>query len=153
MKKLIPIALIILLIIIKKPTTKEVFNEIEDEYTYSYFYIKKDNLNSTDLNELLKDELIQLIGIYPKIEKSWDTNLKEKIEYYSCSPIISKKENINRFINNYIQQLKNNNYIEEANKIFYEGIKIEKILIYAPNVSVINLKNNNKNIIYKQSEI
>lgn len=157
MKKYLVMILVVIMSIImnEKTTSKQVFNEIKkDEYAYEYFYLKsKDGLNSKTLNKIINKEEIELIAIYPNTDKIIDKKLKEKLEYYSCSPIINTKDNINRFINNYIQNLKNKNYLEEADKIYYEGIKINKILIYASYNSVYNIIKDNKNITYQVSEI
>ena len=157
MKKYLFIILILFLLIIKiqnKEKIEETFNEItKDENTHEFFYIKiKEGFNSKEINTIL-NENIKIIAIYPNLDKMIDKKLKEKLEYYSCSPIISNKENINRFINNYIQTLKNNNYNEEANKIYNEGIKVKKILIYTSYNLIYDLKEKNKNIIVQTIEI
>lgn len=120
--------------------TSLVFNESDyiNNYDNEYFYItsKKIQLNTNNLNDYFNDFDIKIMGIYPNTNKIYDKNIKQKINYYSFSSLYSNKVNINNFTNNYVSILKNNNYIDEANLVYFDGINIDKILVYAPYNSI-----------------
>lgn len=111
-----------------------VFNENEyiDNYDSDYFYIisKDIKLNTNNLNDYFSDDDIRIMGIYPNLEKIYNDDLKKKLGYYSFSSLYNNKININNFINNYVKLLKNNSYIDEANMVYFDGINIDKVLVY-----------------------
>lgn len=120
--------------------TSLVFNESDyiNNYDNEYFYItsKKIQLNTNNLNNYFTDPDIKIMGIYPNINKIYDKNIKQKIDYYSFSSLYSNRVNINNFTNKYVSVLKNNNYIDEANLVYFDGINIDKVLVYAPYNSI-----------------
>lgn len=120
--------------------TSLVFNEIDyiNNYDNEYFYItsKKIQLNTNNLNNYFNDSDIKIMGIYPNTNKIYDKNIKQKINYYSFSSLYSNRVNINNFTNKYVSVLKNNNYIDEANLVYFDGINIDKVLVYAPYNSI-----------------
>ena len=117
-----------------------VFNETDyiNNYDNEYFYItsKKIQLNTNNLNNYFNDSDIKIMGIYPNTSKIYDKNIKQKINYYSFSSLYSNRVNINNFTNKYVSVLKNNNYIDEANLVYFDGINIDKVLVYAPYNSI-----------------
>lgn len=120
--------------------TSLVFNETDyiNNYDNEYFYItsKKIQLNTNNLNNYFNDPDIKIMGIYPNTNKIYDKNIKQKINYYSFSSLYSNRVNINNFTNKYVSVLKNNNYIDEANLVYFDGINIDKVLVYAPYNSI-----------------
>ena len=120
--------------------TSLVFNESDyiNNYDNEYFYItsKKIQLNTNNLNNYFNDPDIKIMGIYPNTNKIYDKNIKQKINYYSFSSLYSNRVNINNFTNKYVSVLKNNNYIDEANLVYFDGINIDKVLVYAPYNSI-----------------
>ena len=120
--------------------TSLVFNESDyiNNYDNEYFYItsKKIQLNTNNLNNYFNDSDIKIMGIYPNTNKIYDKNIKQKINYYSFSSLYSNRVNINNFTNKYVSVLKNNNYIDEANLVYFDGINIDKVLVYAPYNSI-----------------
>lgn len=118
-----------------KEKTSLVFNEEEyiDNYDYEYFYVDSKNiqLNTNNLNEYFSDYDIKIMGIYPNLDKIYIGDLKKKLNYYSFSQLYSNTININNFTNKYVSLLKNNNYIEEANMVYFDGINIDRVLIYS----------------------
>ena len=143
-----------------KTSIKLVFNEMEDkninlDNSYDYFYVKdkENNLNSSNLLKILSMDDIKIIGIYPNLKKINDSKVKEKLQYYNFSLINSNSINLNKFINNYVSILKNNNYIEQANLVYFDGIQIDKVLVYTSYNSISLLKKQNKNLIYQNREI
>lgn len=120
--------------------TSLVFNETDyiNNYDNEYFYItsKKIQLNTNNLNNYFNDPDIKIMGIYPNTNKIYDKNIKQKINYYSFSSLYSNRVNINNFTNKYVSVLKNNNYIDEANLVYFNGINIDKVLVYAPYNSI-----------------
>ncbi len=120
--------------------TSLVFNESDyiNNYDNEYFYItsKKIQLNTNNLNNYFTDSDIKIMGIYPNTNKIYDKNIKQKIDYYSFSSLYSNRVNINNFTNKYVSVLKNNNYIDEANLVYFDGINIDKVLVYAPYNSI-----------------
>lgn len=162
-KRLIFLMLVLLsfsIFINSKTSIKLVFNEMEDkninlDNSYDYFYVKdkESNLNSSNLLKILSMDDIKIIGIYPNLKKINDSKVKEKLQYYNFSLINSNSINLNKFINNYVSILKNNNYIEQANLVYFDGIQIDKVLVYTSYNSISLLKKQNKNLIYQNREI
>lgn len=115
--------------------TSLVFNEEEyiDNYDHEYFYVDSKNiqLNTNNLNDYFTDFDIKIMGIYPNLDKIYGDDLKKKLSYYSFSQLYNNSTNINNFTNRYVGLLKNNNYIEEANMVYFDGIDIDRILIYS----------------------
>lgn len=120
--------------------TKLAFNENEyiNNYDNDYFYIssKEIILNTNNLLNYFNDQNIKIIGLYPNLNKIYDENLKSKLNYYSFNPLYDNRANVIDFTNNYVILLKNNNYIEQANMVYFDGINIDKILVYAPYNSI-----------------
>lgn len=136
--------------------TSLVFNEFEyiDNYDHEYFYVSSKNitLNTNNLNNYFNDSDIKIIGVYPNLDKFYDENLKKKLNYFSFSSLYDNRTNINNFTNKYVSVLKNNNYIDEANLVYFDGINIDKVLIYAPYNSIYLHDLNYNNFDYKVKE-
>jgi len=120
--------------------TALVFNENEyiNNYDNEYFYItsKKIQLNTNNFSNYFNDSDIKIIGVYPSLTKIYNDKIKQKISYYGFNTLYSIKVNINNFTNKYVSVLKNNNYIEEANMVYFDGVNIDKVLVYAPYNSI-----------------
>ncbi len=160
MKKIFLLVFMLTLVFIfyskAEDSTSLVFNENEyiDNYDYEYFYVdsKEIKLNTNNLNDYFSDKDIKIMGIYPNLEKIYNDSLKKRLSYYSFSPLYNNKININNFTNNYVSLLKNNNYIEEANMVYFDGINIDKVLVYASYNSIYLHDLNYNNFNYKVKE-
>lgn len=139
MKKIVLLAFSLFLVFVFYSNSQEktslVFNEEEyiDNYDHEYFYVtsKDIQLNTNNLNDYFSNYDIRVMGIYPNLDKIYDNNLKNRLGYYSFSQLYNTNINVNNFTNRYVGLLKNNNYIEEANMVYFDGINIDKILIYS----------------------
>lgn len=160
MKKIFLLAFSIILVLLFYSKidrqTSLVFNEFEyiDNYDHEYFYVSSKNitLNTNNLNNYFNDSDIKIIGVYPNLDKFYDENLKKKLNYFSFSSLYDNRTNINNFTNKYVSVLKNNNYIDEANLVYFDGINIDKVLIYAPYNSIYLHDLNYNNFDYKVKE-
>ena len=140
MKKVFLFITIIFLSIIffsnEKLNTIFVFNDnnYQNNYDSDYFYISssKIDLNTNNLYEFFNYNEIKIIGIYPNTDKIYNQTLKKKLSYYSFNSLNSLKININNFTNKFVLELKNNNYIEMGNMVYFDGINIDKVLVYSP---------------------
>lgn len=160
MKKIFLLVFMLTLVFIFSSNFKEktslVFNDEEyiDNYDHEYFYItsKDIQLNTNNLNEYFDGFDIKIMGIYPNLDKIYPDDLKKKLNYYSFSQLYNNRININNFTNKYVSLLKNNNYIEEGNMVYFDGIDIDKVLIYSSYNSIYehDLKYHNFNYIVKE---
>lgn len=139
MKKIFLLVFMLTLVFIFSSNSQEkttlVFNDEEyiNNYDHDYFYLtsKTIQLNTNNLSEYFNSFDIKIMGVYPQLNKIYDENLKKRLGYYSFSQNYSIDTNINNFINKYVSLLKNNNYIEEGNMVYFNGIDIETVLIYS----------------------
>ena len=152
MKKIFLLTLIIIGLFLfnyKKEDVSLVFNENEynNNYDFDYFYITSNKINLTT-NNLLKyfneNDEFKIIGLYPKLDKIYNINVKNQLNYFGFNSLENNRSNLIDFTNNYVLKLKDNNYIEEANLVYFEGVKIDKVLVYASYNSIYshNLKYN-----------
>lgn len=152
MKKIFLLILIIIGLFLfkyKKEDVSLVFNENEynNNYDFDYFYITSNKINLTT-NNLLKyfneNDEFKIIGLYPNLSNFYNINVKNQLNYFSFNSLENIRSNIIDFTNNYVLKLKDNNYIEEANLVYFEGVKIDKLLVYASYNSIYshNLKYN-----------
>lgn len=113
-----------------------VFNdrEYQDNYDSDYFYISsnKIKINTNNLEKYFNYDEMKIIGIYPNIDKIYNQTLKKNLSYYSFNPLKNLKININSFTNNFVSELKNNNYIDMGNMVYFDGINIDSVLVYSP---------------------
>ena len=116
--------------------TAFVFNdrEYQDNYDSDYFYISsnKININTNNLEKYFNYDEMKIIGIYPNTDKIYDQTLKKNLSYYSFNPLKNLKTNINSFTNKFVSELKNNNYIDMGNMVYFDGINIDSVLVYSP---------------------
>ncbi len=116
--------------------TAFVFNdgEYQDNYDSDYFYISsnKININTNNLEKYFNYDEMKIIGIYPNTDKIYDQTLKKNLSYYSFNPLKNLKTNINSFTNKFVSDLKNNNYIDMGNMVYFDGINIDSVLVYSP---------------------
>lgn len=133
-----------------------VFNENEyiDNYDHDYFYVFANDilLNTNNLIDYFNNTDIKIIGIYPKLDNIYENDLKKKLDYYAFSSLYNNRTNINNFTNYYVNILKNNNYIDMANLVYFDGINIDKIVIYASYNSIYLHDLKYKNFKYKIKE-
>ncbi len=136
--------------------TSLVFNEAEyiDNYDHEYFYVTSKNieLNTNNLDDYFSDFDIKIMGIYPNLNKIYNDDLKKRLSYYSFSQLYNNRININNFTNKYVSLLKNNNYIEEANMVYFDGIDIDKVLIYSSYNSIYQHNSKYRDFDYKVKE-
>lgn len=140
MKKIFLLIVIVFLSILffsnSELRTAFVFNdrEYQDNYDSDYFYISsnKININTNNLEKYFNYDEMKIIGIYPNTDKIYDQTLKKNLSYYSFNPLKNLKININSFTNKFVSELKNNNYIDMGNMVYFDGINIDSVLVYSP---------------------
>ena len=160
MKKILLILFSIFLIYIFSSNTnintEPVFNEQDyiENYDHDYFYVtsSKIDLNTNNIEDYFNDYDIKIIGLFPKLNKIYDEKLEKKLNYYSFNNLYDNRTYINNFTNNYVGLLKNNNYIDMANLVYFNGIDIDKILIYTSYNSIYRHDLNYKLFNYKVRE-
>lgn len=131
-----------------KEKTNPVFNEltkfVENDTDYNFYYIEfKNKINTKNFNkikEMLKNMDYEIIEIYTTPNQQYNEKLQNKLKRYSF-------DNLNNYINYYIENLRKYNLKEEVYNVEVFGIKIDKILIYTSkkNIEMIS----DKHISYK----
>jgi len=92
---------------------------------------------------------IKVIYIKPYLNNSY----KKLIQNYVYNfDLISTKSNINKFKNNFIKKLEDNNFRKEAINYKIEGIKIKEIMIYCSNQQIDILNNLIENVYIIKSD-
>lgn len=147
MKKYIVCLLVLLLILIinKKNDAVMVFNEKNNEYSMYILEFSNQNISTNNLESVFKN--IKIIWLEPVINIAYKDKLNYKYYYFED---ISLKQNINKFKNNFIKKLNDNNYKLDAINYEILGIKISKMKVYCNEEDILNLKING--IKYKKSE-
>ena len=143
MRKIIIFIIVIIsiffsLIITKGEDTKMVFSEDNNYYDVYILDISKENINTNNIIDFFDD--IKILEIYPYINPIYKKLLN--INSYSFNTILSNKKNISLFVNEYLNKLEHNNLREEIIKYRINGIKINKIKVYASNNSMNYILNN-----------
>lgn len=98
------------------------------------------NLNTKNILNYITEE-IDIIAIFPKIKNNYNSELKKYVYSFTLT---TNQNNINLFTNQYRNLLIENNYYREANLISFDGIYIDKIIIYTNPNSVNKLINTGK---------
>jgi len=91
------------------------------------------NLNTKNILNYINEE-IDIIAIFPKIKNNYNFELKKYVYSFTLT---TNQNNINLFTNQYRNLLIENNYYREANLISFDGIYIDKIVIYT-NQNIVN---------------
>lgn len=135
MKKLIIVILIVLILnVYNKNNIKFVFNEQNLEYSMYILEFPNQNVSTNNLEEIFND--MKIIWIEPSINLIYKDRLNYKLYYFED---ISIKENINRFKNNFITKLQNNNYKNDVINYQILGIKINRMKVYSNEQAILNL--------------
>ena len=112
-----------------------VFNEQSTEYAMYILIFPNQNVSTNNLENIFKD--IQIIWLEPSINVLYKERLNYKQYYFED---ISLKENINRFKNNFLTKLQDNNYKLDAINLQISGIKINRMKVYSNEENIKNLK-------------
>ena len=127
------------LIITKSDNAKTVFNENLNNYDIYVLDISNNNISTNTLANYFDN--IKILEIYPYINPIYKKIIN--MSSYSFNTILSNKKNISNFTTKYLYLLKKNTLNEELTKYSLNGIKINKVKIYASNNDINNLLNEN----------
>ncbi len=135
---IVVISIFFSLIITKGEETEMVFSENSNYYDIYILDISKENINTNNIIDYFDD--IKILEIYPYINPIYKKLIN--INSYSFNTILSNKKNISLFTSEYLKKLEDNNLKEEIVKYRINGIKINKIKVYASNNSMNYIINN-----------
>lgn len=113
------LVLLILCILIDEPTTKTVFNELENQDVVKIYLLEVEGLNTNNFKEYIKD--LDVLTIMPYTNPIYEERMIKVFIYYD----------IDKFKKSYINNLKRNGFYNEANKYILRPIKLEKISVNA----------------------
>lgn len=134
------------LIITKNNKEITVFKEELDSYDLYFLDLSKENINTNNIMMYFDDIII--IEIYPYINPLYKKLIN--LDSYKFNTILSNKKNISLFMNEYLNKLENNNLKEEIIKYRINGVKINKIKVYASTRNINKLIYENKIKILKR---
>ena len=126
------------LIITKSDKIETVFNEQINSYDLYLLDVSKEDINTFNIVNYFDN--IKIIEIYPYINPIYKKLIN--ISNYKFNTVLSNKKNISLFVNEYLNLLDKNSLKDEIVKYRINGIKINKILVYASNSDINNLINN-----------
>ena len=126
------------LIITNGEEVKMVFNEQDNSYDVYLLDISKENINTNNIFNYFDD--CKILEIIPYVNPIYKKVIN--INNYSFNTILSNKKNISLFINEYLNKLDEYHLKEEIINYRINGIKINKIKVYASNYSMNNIINN-----------
>ena len=126
------------LIIIKSDRVMPTFNENVNNYDVYILDLSKENINTSNIMNYFDN--IKIIEIYPYINPIYKKLIN--LSSYSFNTILSNKKNISLFINDYLTQIENNSLKDEMVKYKVNGIKVNKIKVYASSKEISYLINN-----------
>lgn len=135
---IVVISIFFSLIITKGEETEMVFNEQDNSYDVYLLDISKENINTNNIFNYFED--VKILEIIPYINPLYKKVIN--ISSYSFNTILSNKKNISLFINEYLNKLDEYHLKEEIINYRINGIKINKIKVYASNYSMNNIINN-----------
>ena len=135
---IVVISIFFSLIITKGEETEMVFSENSNYYDIYILDISKENINTNNIIDYFDD--IKILEIYPYINPIYKKLIN--INSYSFNTILSNRKNISLFTSEYLKKLEDNNLKEEIVKYRINGIKINKIKVYASNNSMNYIINN-----------
>lgn len=119
--------------IVKEDKTMPVFNELDNSYNIYTLDISKQNINTKNLLDYFDN--IKILEVYPYINPIYKKLIN--LPNYSFNTALSNKKNISLFTSLYLRKIDDNSLSEELAKYKINGIKINKIKVYATN-SIIN---------------
>ena len=120
------------------PTEKNiqpVFNEQDNIYNLYLLDISKENIDTNNLATYFDN--YKILEIYPYINPLYKKIIN--IKKYDFDTVLSNKKNISNFITMYLNILDENALNEELVKYYLNGIKINKIRLYASKKEISNL--------------
>ena len=126
------------LIITNGEEVKMVFNEQDNSYDVYLLDMSKENINTNNIFNYFED--CKILEIIPYVNPIYKKVIN--INNYSFNTILSNKKNISLFINEYLNKLDEYHLKEEIINYRINGIKINKIKVYASNYSMNNIINN-----------
>ena len=139
------LCIFLLLITSKKSNLLPVFDEEYDYYDMYILDLSKENINTKNILNYFDN--MKIIEMYPYINPIYKNVIK--LSNYKFNVVLSKKKNISLFLNEYLKKLEENSLKEEIIKYSINGIKINKIKVYASKKNINNLINNYKIILNK----
>lgn len=139
------LCIFLLLITSKKSNLLPVFDEEYDYYDMYILDLSKENINTKNILNYFDN--MKIIEMYPYINPIYKNVIK--LSNYKFNVVLSNKKNISLFLNEYLKKLEENSLKEEIIKYSINGIKINKIKVYASKKNINNLINNYKIILNK----
>lgn len=127
MKKIFKLLFIVFMLAIlsNKEETMLVNNEIEDDEMVTVL-LTVPGLNTNNFTNYF-DDSIEIVGIYPKVNLLYKKKIGDMYYAFNGSSV---KQNINNFSKHYKNVLKKNSFNEDLTRINYNGISIEKVIVY-----------------------
>lgn len=133
------------LFIPSKQDIQPVFSEQDNTYNLYLLDISKEDINTNNLANYFDN--IKILEIYPYVNPLYKKIMH--ITKYNFNTTLSNKKNISNFVNQYLDILEDNALKEELVKYDLNGIKINKVRLYASNKELKDLMNRFKvRIIY-----
>ena len=123
------------LIITKSDNVISTFKE-DNSYDVYILDISKENINTFNLLDYFDN--VKILEIYPYINPIYKKLIN--LSSYSFNTSLSNKKNISLFTREYLRKLDNNSLKEELVKYKLNGIKINRIKIYATTSNIKNFK-------------
>lgn len=153
MKKVIILSCIIVGLFLAVSLRKEEVKQVSFSYNvnfnledYNLFYLDLagSNITTNNLKNYINNMEVISISLY--INPSYDK--VGNIEYSFVSNI-SFKRNMDKLKNIYIDTIKKEYPTENFSSLDIDGIKIDKLVLYAKGMDIVNLLDSEKNIKYK----
>lgn len=115
------------------PTINYLENNVDDIEQYGNFELLLSDIKITtnNFNDYFKN--YKIISITPYLNPIFKSKLKTDLTYNFKN--IKLNNNLNNFIAFYEKQIRNSGYTQNIEMIYYQGIKIDKVVIFT------NLKN------------
>lgn len=144
MQKVIILVLIILIIglsftiVNTSEDTISVFNEMDNNYNIYNLDISQANITTNNFSNYFSN--YKIININPYINPIYEKFIPIKTYLFDMSK--SSSSNISEFKEIYLKHIYDNNYINDYQRLNYNGIKINKISVYTTKKRLKRILNN-----------
>lgn len=141
MKKIILLLLILInlfLLNITKETTKTISLAVS-ENVFDIYKLKT-VLSTKNVLDYMNNKT-KIIAIFPKVKSNYHNDVKS---YYYTFTLATNQSNIHLFVNEYRNLLNKYNYVKDANLINFNGVNIDRIVLYTDEYNLERLLSTNK---------